>query len=67
VFIRQSALASAQNFQIDKENEAYKLVMNNTNITTTDLNKFLFYSSLMEHPEGKLLVGVDNAIVNSKN
>lgn len=40
--------------------------MNNTKIGTDDLNKYLFYGSLMEHPEGKLLVGVDNAIVNSK-
>jgi len=40
--------------------------MTNTKIATADLDKYIYYNALMEHTDGKLLVGVNSAIINTK-
>ena len=30
------------------------------------LDKYIYYNSLMDHTDGKLLVGLNNAIINTK-
>lgn len=38
--------------------------MSDTGFGGDDLNNYIFYNSVMDHSNGKLLVGLNNAIIN---
>ena len=67
VMIKQQAVANASRFTIQMENKAYQNILNYTGLTAKQLDQYIYYNGLLDHTEGKLIVGLNNAIINFKN
>lgn len=65
--IRQYAQASAINNTINAESEIYKLLQDQTGLKGDDLSQYLYLNSLMDQKNAKLLVGLQNSIINFGN
>ncbi len=61
---RQFATAQAVNDTIFTESEVYKLLEDDVGLKGADLAEYLFYNSLLDQKNAKLLVGMQNSIVN---
>jgi len=65
--IQQYASASAINNTISAETEVYQQVENFLGLQTDDLTQYVFINSLMEQKDAKLLIGLQNSILNLGN
>lgn len=62
--LKQFALAQTYNNTINAEANVYKKVEKEMGIAGSDLSEYLFLSSLMDQKNAKLLVGLQNSIIN---
>lgn len=60
--IKQKAMADAAQLTIDSEAKAYKIAKDMTGLSSSELNEYIYFLSLMEKEDSKLLVGVENVI-----
>lgn len=59
--------ASANNNTILAEADTYKLLQDQVALKGDDLSQYLFLNSLMDQKNAKLLVGLQNSIINFGN
>lgn len=62
--IKQFAKAKAINNTINAESGVYKKVMDDIGLKGSDLTEYLYLSSLNEQKNAKILVGLQNALIN---
>jgi hypothetical protein len=62
--VKQYATATAINKTIEAESEVYKLVQTSLGLSGADLTKYAYFNSLNDQKNAKLLVGLQNAILN---
>lgn len=62
--IRQYAQAKALTSTVGAETQVYNRFQKELGISSTDLNDYLFLNSLMDNKNAKVLVGLQNSIVN---
>ena len=55
------------NNTIGAETKVYKNVETNLNLKDTDLTKYIFLTGLIDQKDAKLLVGLQNSIINFGN
>ena len=55
------------NNTINAESEIYKLVSASVNLQNSDLNQYIYYNNLMDQKNAKILVGLQNSILNLNN
>ena len=61
---KQYATAHAINMTIDNEAKVYKKLIDEVGLKGNDLSEYLFLNSLNEQKNAKVLVGLQNAILN---
>jgi hypothetical protein len=62
--IKQYATAQAINNTISAESEIYKKLIEDVGLKGDDLSEYLYLSSINDNKNAKLLIGVQNAIIN---
>lgn len=62
--LKQFATAQATNSTINAEADVYSKLQNEVGIQGSDLSQYLFLNSLMDQKNAKLLVGLQNSIIN---
>lgn len=65
--IKQYAKAQTFGNTIDTESEVYKNLINNIQLNGTEFSEYVFLNSLNEQRNAKLLVGLQNSIINMGN
>ena len=65
--IKQYAKAKTLENTIDTESEVYKNVEENIGLKATELSEYLFLNALNDQRVAKLLVGLQNSIINLSN
>ncbi len=65
--IKQYAKAKTLENTIDTESEVYKYLESGIGLKSTELSEYLFLNALNEQKYAKLLVGLQNAIINMGN
>jgi len=65
--IKQYAIATATNNTISAESGVYKIVQDQVGIKGNDLTEYLYLNALMDQKNAKLLVGLQNSIINFGN
>ena len=65
--LKQFAEASALNKTINAESEVYNYFQENLELNNTDLLKYLFMNSLKNNNHAKVLVGLQNTMLNIGN
>jgi hypothetical protein len=65
--IKQYAKAKTLENTIDTESEVYKYLEQGVGLKSNELSEFLFLNALNEQKYAKLLVGLQNAIINMGN
>lgn len=65
--IKQFATAQAMNNTINTEADVYSRVQNEVGVHGHELTEYLYLNSLMEQKNAKLLVGLQNSIINFGN
>jgi regulator of protease activity HflC (stomatin/prohibitin superfamily) len=65
--LRQFANAQAINHTILTESDVYKTTQEEVGVNGSDLTEYLFLNSIMEQKNAKLLIGLQNSIINFSN
>jgi regulator of protease activity HflC (stomatin/prohibitin superfamily) len=65
--IKQYATAQATNNTISTEADVYGRLQAEVGVTGPDLSQYLFLNALMDQKNAKLLVGMQNSIINFSN
>jgi regulator of protease activity HflC (stomatin/prohibitin superfamily) len=65
--IKQYARATASKSTIEAESDVYKAVQDQVGVKQDDLTEYLFLNSLMDQKNAKILVGLQNSIINFPN
>jgi len=65
--INQYAQAQAISNTINNETDVYKTVQDSVGLESNDLTQYLFLNGLMDKKNAKLLVGLQNSILNFGN
>jgi hypothetical protein len=65
--IKQYAKAQTFGNTIDTESEVYKNLIENIKLNGTEFSQYVFLNSLNEQKNAKLLVGLQNSIINMGN
>ena len=65
--IKQFATAKANNNTINTESEIYKLSKDKMSLDGNQLNQYIFLNALHDQRNAKLLVGLQNSIINFGN
>ena len=65
--IRQTAESKAINNTINNQANIYKNIQTDVGLKGDDLNQYLYLNSLQKQKNAKLLVGLQNSIVNFGN
>ncbi len=65
--IKQYATAQAMNHTINTEADVYNRVQTEVGVKGKDLTEYLYLNALMDQKNAKLLVGLQNSIINFSN
>jgi hypothetical protein len=65
--IKQYALAKTINNTITAETDVYHNLQQEVGVKGSDMSQYLFLNALMDQKDAKLLVGLQNSIVNFNN
>ena len=65
--IKQFATATANNNTINTESAVYKLTKDQIGLDSNQLNQYIFLNALHDQKNAKLLVGLQNSIINFGN
>ena len=55
------------NNTITAESEVYSLVSGSVGLNSSEITQYIFYNGLMDQKNAKLLVGLQNSILNLNN
>ncbi len=67
VIINLLVQANALNNTIQAESDVYSLVENSVGLNPAELTQYIYYNGLMDQKNAKVLVGLQNAILNLNN